>query len=52
VTLHVSNGHPVTTATTTNRPDDDGSKIGSVVRLAVAVGSNRPAVQVPNVVGS
>jgi beta-lactam-binding protein with PASTA domain len=28
-----------------------GEKIGSVVRLDVAVGSNRPAVHVPNVVG-
>jgi eukaryotic-like serine/threonine-protein kinase len=27
------------------------AKVGSVVRLGVAVGSNRPAVQVPNVVG-
>jgi eukaryotic-like serine/threonine-protein kinase len=119
VTLHVSNGHPVTTATTPTTtttettttvqtttasstqttpaatapvPDvvgQDGAsgagqveaagfvaqtdpvsasgppgsivqedpaagtvaKVGSVVRLGVAVGSNRPAVQVPNVVG-
>jgi beta-lactam-binding protein with PASTA domain len=117
VTLHVSNGHPVTTATTPTTtattttgqtttaastqtapvatapvPDVVGqdaasgagqveaagfvaqtdpvsasgtpgsivqedpaagtdAKVGSVVRLGVAVGSNRPAVQVPNVVG-